>query len=268
MSELIKYGQDKIIATFKKPNALQEAEETLLEAIKNALLTCYCDLNLTVPNNADRDVLINRILDSIQEKYSSLRADEIAEAFSNGIRKQYGEYYGLCLISFEQFIAGYLAEPRRLEEAKKHYKSLEIKAEPTSDEKFNTAKNICMEAYEQVKAGKPIGLTAGTVYTFIKSLGLLEGYKGDLKEAMSALVSEKTKEIAFCMDLMKRRQLNLELERLNESIEKDALTPDQWDEVKRMGKRMVIAQYLQDVSLVDNLNELIESKREFYKSGK
>lgn len=264
MSDLVKYQQDKIIATFKKPNALQEAEENLINAIKRALLTCYFELNQAVPSTIDLSVLVNKILDSIQEKYTSLRADEIAEAFSNGIRKQYGEYYGLCLISFEQFIGGYLTDPRRVEQAKKHYKSLESKPEPTNAEKFSTAKNICLEAYEKVKSGKVIGLTAVTVYTFIKSIGLLDGYKADQKEAINMLIGEKEKDIAFCMDLIKRRQLNLDLERLKEGIEKDALTPDQWSEVKRTGKVMVITQYLQDVSLEDNLVELIDSKREFY----
>lgn len=269
MSELVKYGQDKILATFKKPNALQEAEENLIEAIKKALLTCYFELNQAVQSNIDLAVLVNRILDSIQEKYTSIRADEIEEAFSNGIRKQYGEYYGLCLISFEQFLAGYLAEPGRVELAKAHYKSLEQSKEPTRSEKFETAKQLCLDAYEKVKANYPIGLTAVTVYTFIKSLGLLEGYKTDIKEAMKALVEEKEREVtASWNNSLKRRQLNQALEGLKSGIENDALAPEQWDEVKRMGKRIVITSFLQDVSLENNLDELIDGKKQFYIDGK
>jgi len=236
-NQLIKSKIDHVLL---QPNAMEVAKLEVFNAVNASIAKCYVDLNFKIPDNTE--YLVNEVTDVIVEKFPSMRTAEIATALAKGIRGEYGEYFGLCVVSFEQFIAGYLTSPERKQLVDEKIKLIDQKRpEPTPDEKFNTAKNICLEAYEQVKAGKPIGLTAVTVYTFIKSLGLLEGYKGDLKEAMNALVAEKTKEIAFCMDVMKRRQLNLELERLNESIEKDALTPDQWDEVKRMGKRMVIA---------------------------
>lgn len=263
MNELIK-SIDGAIAVLAKPNALQEAETTLLASIKRALLICYFELNMAVPNDADILVLVNKILDSILEKYTSIRADEIATAFANGIRKQYGEYYGLCLISFEQFIEGYLNSPERKEQAKNHYKSLETKSEPTEDEKFTIAKHLCIDALMVIKnSGVPVK-TAATVYDFLNGLQLIDPdyKKGIMPLALNALVKQKEGEADNCMVLTKRRQLKMEVEQLKQNIAADGITEEQYKETKRIAKRLILVDWMRDIITNEtDLGELIEVKR-------
>jgi len=260
----------KIIGVFSKPNALQEAEQTLINAIDKAVLTCYFELNQNVPNQTDRTVLVNKILDSILDRYTSIRADEIAEAFSNGVRKHYGEYFGLCLISFEQFIKGYLESEKRKCMAKEYIKSQsETKNEPSIDEKFTTAKGLCLEAFEKVKQGKSIGLTAVAVYTFLNDIQLIDPdyKKGIMPQALEELVKEKEAEAINCFELLKRRRLNADLELLKLNIQADGITSGQYNECKRVGKRIILNNWMRDIILnEDNLSELIDGKRLFYKS--
>lgn len=248
-------------------NALQEAENELLAAINKALLTCYFELNQSVPTEQDRNILVNKILDSILEKYPAIRASEIAPAFANGIRKEYGEFYGLCLISFEQFIAGYLTSEARQKLVKERDKIVNTTTEPTPAEKFDTAKGLSLEVYNQVKNNKPVGITGTAVYTFLNALELIHAdyKKGIMKEALNLLVAEKERDITNSTELIRRRQLNADLEMLKENIAKDSITVSQHDEVKRVAKRQVLTNWMRDLLLDDcDLDALIEGKRNFY----
>lgn len=275
MNELVKHEnnwlQVKEQHILLQPNALQAAENDLLNAINKALLTCYFELNQTVPSEVDRTVLVNKIMDSILEKYPAIRAVEIATAFAKGIRKEYGDFYGLCLISFEQFISGYLTSEARQKLVKERDKIINTSIEPTPAEKFNTAKGLCIDAYDQVKAGKPVGITGTAVYTFLNSLDLIHAdyKKGIMKEALNLLVAEKERDIANSTELIRRRQMNADLEILKTNITNDILTLSQHDEVKRVAKRQVLTNIMRDWNLDDvDLSSLIETKRDYYLNKK
>jgi hypothetical protein len=202
------------------------------------------------------------------ERFPSMRIVEVPVAFANGIRGKYGEYFGLCVVSFEQFIQGYLNSDDRLKLVMDRNRLLlEEKPEPTPNEKFDTALRLVMDAYEKVKAGKSVGITATTIYAFLNSLGLIStDYKhGAMEDALPQLVKDKEIEIALCGNLMKRRELNASLEMLKQNIANDILTHQQHDERKRVAKRMVITNWLRDALLNEsNLQQVIEQQRELY----
>jgi hypothetical protein len=203
-----------------------------------------------------------------------MRLQEIPTAFAKGIRKEYGEYYGLCVVSFELFIAGYLNSEERLKLAEQKNRLLiEEKNEPTDDEKFNTAKNLCVDAFQSIKgqnANRSISLVALSIYTFLDSLELIDkDYKmGIMKEAMDLTVKNKEFELTFCNDILKRRALGIELEILKENIEKDVITKIQYEDIVKTAKKIALNNYFRDlITNDDNLEEFIESKRELYKSN-
>ena len=250
-----------------QPNVLTVVKEDLFRAVNAAIAKCYADLNFKVPD--DPSYLVNEVTDSIMERFPSMRIAEIPVAFANGIRGKYGEYFGLCVISFEQFIQGYLDSQDRVKLVEeKNRLQIEEKTEPTADEKFNTAKKLVTEAAERVRAGKPIGITATAMYSFLNSLGLIgKDYKtGMMQEALTLLIKEKETDLAYATDLMKRRQLNNALELLKQNIANDILTSQQYDECKRLARRQVATNWLRDM-LMNNadVGRLIEDKRSFYK---
>lgn len=270
MSDIVKYQENGLVKSdhiLLQPNALKAAEADYLIAIKKALLTCYFELNQVVPPPLDIDVLVNKILDSILEKTPAIRAVEIAPAFASGIRKEYGEFYGLCLISFEQFIAGYLTSEVRQKLVRERYKIVNTTTEPTPAEKFDTAKGLSLEVYNQVKNNRAVGITGTAVYTFLNALELIHAdyKKGIMKEALNLLVVEKERDITNSTELIRRRQLNADLEMLKENITKDSITVSQHDEVKRVAKRQVLTNWMRDLLLDDtDLDALIDGKRNFY----
>lgn len=250
-----------------RPNALQVHEDELFNTVNASIAKCYADLNLVVPK--DPAYLVNEVTKSILNKYPALRLPEIPIAFEKGIRKEYGEYYGLCVVTFEQFIAGYLTSSTRQNLVKERDKLIETKNEPTVDEKFTTAKGLCVDAFERVKQGKAIGLTAVAVYTFLNDIQLIDPdyKKGIMPQALEELVKEKEAESINCFELLKRRRLNADLELLKLNIQAHGITSDQYNECKRVGKRIILNNWMRDITLNEiNLPRLIETKRLFYKS--
>lgn len=249
-----------------QPNALNSVKEDLFKVVNASIAKCYADLNFKVPD--DPSYLVNEVTDSILARFPSMRIAEVPVAFANSIRGKYGEYFGLCVVSFEQFIQGYLESEDRVKLV--HDKNRLIvaeKPEPTANEKFDTARLLVMDAYEKVKAGKPIGITATTVYAFLNSIGLIgTDYKhGAMEDALPQLVKDKETEIALCTNLMKRRELNASLELLKQNLANDILTQEQHDEQKRVAKRMVITNWLRDALMNEaNVPEIIELQREGY----
>ena len=268
MNELTKHqenGLQKVDHILLKPNALQVHEDELFNTVNASIAKCFADLNKAVLSEQSLSYLVNEVTNSILNKFPTIRLQEIPIAFQKGIRNEYGDYFGLCVVSFEQFIQGYLSGPDRKQLVdEKNKLMIDVKTEPTKDEKFSTAKWLCLDAYNQIKNNKPLGLNGVAVYTFLNTIGLIhpDYKKGIYKEALNELVNQYEKDISFCTELNKRRALNTKLELLNQNIAADGITADQHEEVLRTGKRIILTNWLRDM-LLDNtdLSELIETKR-------
>lgn len=134
-----------------KPNVAEIVKNEVFDVVKASIAQCYAHLNFSVPGEADRNYLVNEVTDSIINNYPSIRIQEIPLAFSNGIRKKYGEYFGLCVVSFEQFIAGYLNSPERAELVKEKSKLIEEKTAPTEEEQAQMAWKNLLNAWATFK---------------------------------------------------------------------------------------------------------------------
>lgn len=247
------------------PNVIEEVKNDVFNVVNASIAQCYAHLNYAVP--ADANYLVNEVTNSIIKNYPSLRMQEIPVAFSNGIRHKYGEYFGLCVVSFEMFINGYLNSPERTELVKEKIKLIEEKIEPTPNEKFTMGKQLCVDLYEKFKKSGQLDRTALSVYEFLSSINLIdpEYKKGIYNQALEETIAEKIIDISLCMDIHKRRGLNQQLECFKDNISKDILTAEQHGEVQRTARKMVLKNILFDMATEDqNMAELIEMKRAIY----
>ncbi|GAA4338641.1 hypothetical protein GCM10023149_48750 [Mucilaginibacter gynuensis] len=252
-----------------KGNLLTEVEEDIFNTVNAAVARCYADTNTVVPEKSKNDYLINQLTDNILNNFPSIRLVEIPIAFANGIRGIYGQYFGLSVVSFEQFLTGYLNSDHRARLVEERNRlMIEERKEPTIDEKFDMGKQLCVDAINQVKLSRPVGLPALTVFEFLNRLELIhKDYKiGIMKQALELTVRVKEHEIVLCMDLLKRRKLNTELALLKENIEKDMITKQQYEVVLRTAKEIALNNFLNDLVLnEEELSGLIEAKRGRYK---
>lgn len=177
-----------------KPNVIEEVKSDVFNVVKAAIAQCYAHLNAVVPGEVDRNYLVNEVTDAIVENYPSLRLQEIPIAFSNGIRKKYGEYFGLCVISFEQFITGYLNSPERAELVKESSKLIEVKAEPSENEKAQMYWNNLVNAWLTFKRDGSFNDHGNSVYTTLVNNGKINYSEEQMSDFMRIAKADLMKE--------------------------------------------------------------------------
>ncbi|WP_231464759.1 hypothetical protein [Pedobacter sp. Leaf132] len=150
-----------------------EDENVVFEAIKAALAISFAHLNAKKLDAKDMDFLANEVTDAIIEKYPGIRISEIKTAFAKGIRGEYGEYFGLSVVTFDNFVKSYIFSPERANLGKT-VPALEAPTMPTSHVMFETAKSNVVEAFRsfqnKTKTFERIALTA---YNFLDSIKLI-----------------------------------------------------------------------------------------------
>lgn len=99
------------------PTIRESSKEDVENALKDALRYAVADCGYKIHAD-DAKYLQSELLKLISHKYHYLRLQEIKIAFRNGIQKKYGEYMGLSLATFSQFLHFYVQSAERSEAIK------------------------------------------------------------------------------------------------------------------------------------------------------
>lgn len=243
----------------------------IFNAIKVGVAKSYADTGFSIhgtekEQQQSQEYLILEIMRYVRKMHHGLRINEIPIAFSRGIRKQYGDFMGLSVISFCNFIDGYVKDKdRQTALFEKNKLAVEKDRIPTYDEIFDTAKGNALRALADVKALKEVGLYAGVVHDFLETLGLIilkdediKAYRSQARELTVAEYAEKnTRELDKFKRIDNQTIINalMKLEGTNQ------------DKVKHLisykAKSLALTDFLRSVILDKiELSEVIESKRE------
>ncbi|WP_214228611.1 hypothetical protein [Pedobacter sp. B4-66] len=239
------------------PSIKHNSDDDIFAVILMALATSYTDLSWKQPSNKDKEYMANKLADSIPSKFPSIRLHEIPEAFANGIRGKYGEFMGLGVVSFENFIEAHLSSEKR-EQFAKEVLMIPERIEPDINTKFITAKNNALKAYQDKKYGKDISLVALVVYTFLNRLKLIQ-YSAKKKwefvdKAKEILITGLKHKLKLTLSKQDRNIIKRDIENIQEGFAVDLIL--------NMSKRVALLQYFDDIVLSGtNLDELIDSKQ-------
>ncbi|MBK0378610.1 hypothetical protein [Mucilaginibacter segetis] len=167
----------------------------VFEVIVMSLAKAFADLNMRDITKHDREYMVNELTDNIIRRYPGIRLSEIPDAIALGIRGEFGEYYGLSVVSIERFIKMYLLSERRLRAVKElPAPTPPPAAKPDVRTRFITARGNALTALERKRAGRDIGVMATTVYNFLNQLQLISFTADEkydmLTEATQQLISE------------------------------------------------------------------------------
>jgi len=240
------------------PSIRNEDDDRIFQVIVMSLAKAYTDLGQKQPEGKDKTYIANSLADSIPRKFPSIRLHEIPLAFENGIRGKYGAYYGLSVVTFENFIEAHLMSESREQFARSLPVLAEVK-EPDSEAKFNTASSNAVKLYEEFKSGKDVSLAALIVYDFLFRLGMIQyttAEKWDfVKEAEEYLKVSLSKKLSKTLDKNKRADIRLQIKKVDDRTAVDLIT--------NTSKRLALYHYFRG-SIVDELDlkQAIEANRE------
>ena len=121
--------------------------------------TLYASLG-QVPSADDVAVIIRGVCTDLQTRFKTLTLHEVKIALDNGVRGEYGEYFGINIVSINRWLKAYSASDER-KEALRIYNTAQLpqKCQPTNDEKRTMMHGACKRAYQ-------IFVETGIVYDF------------------------------------------------------------------------------------------------------
>jgi len=170
---------------------------------------------------------VSEIIAELRFNKTNIRINEIEIAFQNGVHKKYGDYFGLNAVTFCGFIKSYILDPTRLE-AIKLKNMTEEKKQPTLQERFETAKNLALTAYDKFDKGQSIELEGATVYRFLAGLKVIvyddEEQAQFMTGATNEVIAKKNLEKVTSMDKNVRNLIQKQLDDISLLSEKIKLT--------------------------------------------
>lgn len=92
-------------------------QNELKDRVIKTLAKTYIDSGKVI-DSKELMSLSNGMINEIKRYFINLKIDELDLCFQNGVRKQYGEYFGLNIVTFHQWIKSYMAEDKRAEAIK------------------------------------------------------------------------------------------------------------------------------------------------------
>lgn len=172
--------------TYSQQHSLvKEADADLLSNVINIALGKSIQYTGFKIAAADFDILLAGMLEDIQSNAKQLRISEIALAFDRGIKKVYGEWIGLSVVTFSGFIRAYIKDPERLD----IMKSLEPEKKEIEKKKWDGTARY-NELKSQFEKNGHCEDTGNLVYTWLIDTGKIQkGYGNQfLKEAKEKLI--------------------------------------------------------------------------------
>ena len=211
---------------------MQQTE--LKDRVIKTLAKTYIDCGKVIESK-ELMSLSNGVINEIKRYFINLKIDELDLCFQNGVRKQYGEYFGLNIVTFHQWIKSYMAEDKRAEALKiRSTPRIEPIKEYTAEDKIRIRDEFMNHAKSTYKKSGVFGLyepSIGDIYKILVARDELteSEYASNLDEAFDYVIE----------DLEYRSKTNDILLRRKLIAQKETMTMDS-KEVINMAKQITI----------------------------
>lgn len=206
-------SRDNEIANALKSRLISTlSDEEAFELLKANITKAYVSARYEMPLANELIIIADETMKAFKMKFGSLRENEIAILFTRGLCGDYGDFKGLSLITFVNWVLGYLKELSRI----KLTTHVEEKKEPSLSERFEIAKSLALKTFDDFIQEKSIELQGATVYRFLAKLGIIKYSDQEQEEFMTGahneVIAKKHREKITSMDKHIRSKIERELE--------------------------------------------------------
>lgn len=129
--------------------------DSVYSKLRNILKIVYVvsgqDKNLD-EKGVDLNIQTSLFANDLKNKFSNLTLDEVSEIMNRGVRKEFGEYYGLNVVTFNDWAKAFIALPERHDSLKTVHKLKEKELSVDDIEKINKdAIATMIDTYKRTK---------------------------------------------------------------------------------------------------------------------
>jgi len=229
------------------------------DKFKDEIVKAYMVAKWECPVGLELQVLVDETQKTFRRKYGSIRVDEIGIIFNRGLSGEYGKFMGLSLPTFCMFTDAYLKEQSRI----KLLTPMEEKKEPSLAQRFETAKNLALSAFDKFADGKSIDMEGATVYRFLAGLKIIQ-YTDDeqhefLANAQVEVIDRKNREKFTSLDKHVRSKIEKELGDINLLSDKIKFTAQHNGLIKYFG----ILSFESETPKADLLNSINQQAKQY-----
>lgn len=241
----------------------------VFKVVTMSVARAFADTNTKEISEADRDYLVNQLTDNVIKHYPAIRLNEIPEAFWQGVRNRFGEYYGLSLVTFERFIEQYLLSDKRTGLVKALPGDDLPRHAPTLQVQFETAKENALRALQRKKDKKDVSAMATSVYNFLDQINLVVFTTREKNEMMTDATRELIEELKYkqlLVPYIERAAIKKDIEAYRNAItERAPVTAEQLTLVKMRAKKLALDAFLNNIILEgEDLAGLIDGRRDVF----
>ena len=198
---------------------------------------------------AELKTLAFSVYNDIKSNFKYLRADEVALAFRNGVRKDYGEYFGLNTATFYGWLKAYSASERRKDALQRQKSESEyVKPIMTKDEAEYAWKQSIEARFKAFKETGVLNIEfPGFVFDYFEETGRVTLTKSE-KEEIFKEARQRVCEEAKLRRINPRSKNELSnLTALIKRFEEDCETKDDIKRVKVEAKRLAVKRYFESI---------------------
>lgn len=183
------------VEMFNSPLARESEELEIDKAVLPALIKANKDLGFA-QDEAKLSHLFDGIALEIKKNVPNIRLSEIPIAINKGVLGDYGDYFGLSVVSVIKFLKLHYASEKRAEIAKQVKTKEPERQIPTLEEQKAQAKIDLIAGFEKYKSSRTLPFSAVYLYRFASEhFGLID-YTNEVKfecyyEAMQSILKAK-----------------------------------------------------------------------------
>lgn len=195
----------KVLAN--SPKIAVTKSETVRAYVRDLIKKTYFESGQGMKiDGKDLDNATDLLVKDLFSRFARITLPEIGEAFSKGVRGDFGEWFGLNVITFNNWIKAFLqCEERakalnRVPGVEQQLKPVEVSPEEKERIGKEAFKN-CLASYRKTGIVNDFG---NGVYAFLHSHGLVKVTNGDVKQAYAEESERIRKVIADCKVALNR----------------------------------------------------------------
>lgn len=113
----------------------------------------------------------------LQTRYSMLTLHEVGLALDNGLRGDYGQYYGLSVITFNNWLKAYKQSDERYKAIKSMEKARNALPPPGVEYGEQRMKEMCLRYFDSYKQSGDPGIACVTVYQHLQKIRVINQTK-------------------------------------------------------------------------------------------
>jgi hypothetical protein len=175
---------------------LKEAKMHIADILSRA----YFEIGLSddkVPSDADQKLMIEAMYEEIKTVFPNCTVDELKLCMRNGVRREYGDYYGLNIATFNQWLKAF-AQSERRRRAKLESEQRAETPPVSKEEALQMWKEVMVKYFNEYKTTGNLCAPLPTMqYRMYEEMGLINltvNEKNELMEQAKINVLAKTRQ--------------------------------------------------------------------------